>query len=1053
MRLASRFLGRIAVGLLVLASQPTEAQRASNWRVFRVADGLPEATCLSVTVGPHTRVLARHPYQPYVTLLDGYSATKLPAPATNARRVYQSPAGQIWAPTHKGLLELRDGSWTLHEIPEIASRFAASPQRPMEMPIRPVKQGMVLFLLPDALMVFYARDPAQPRVELIRSVTQTGLGEFRGFCVARDQGLWVAGSNGLAKVTGPARSLRPDNPWQEFHPDSSLGVMNFGEPCEYGDGTLSMLAESKATGNKAIVSFDRNRWQVESLSLEHVRFGWRGPNRMFWAVTPTGLFHWEQGRELAESEEVSARQYFDVALEPGGIFWLATSDGLFRYDPPVWRTPPAASEVESLVHCVTGDRAERLWFIAGNALHSLHNEERLEYPLPTAITRPPPQALYLLRTGVLLMETAGKLFTFRPESKEFAHVATDRGADVASASSAATGEPNQQTRVLGEWGEGSVCLQVWEPESNGKAARLMAYDGSRMEPVRNAPEDPLFRTGFLSFFAAQNGDLWLGAEEGTAWFHEDKWRTFGSADQAGPGSATSFIEIPGGKIWCAARDRIWEFDGRGWTDLPRNFDRVNSVLRSRDGIVWVGSNNGCHRFFQGTGVENGAWVENGIEEGLASATIRQVFEDSRGRIWAATSRGLSLYYPTADPDPPKASAQELKGTERDLSEGATINLTFQAIDKWKFTPRERLLYSYRLDQREWTDFSDVPHASFSDLLAGKHYFQVRALDRNCNVDLNPARLEFGILLPWYKEGRLVLILAAGLGVALFFAGVAVNRHLSLVRSYTEVERKVAERTRELEAANRELLQSQKMTALGTLAAGIAHDFNNILSIVKGSAQIIEMNLDDREKVRTRVDRIKTVVEQGSGIVKAMLGFSRDSGQQSSCCDINSVVEDTVKLLGDRFLREVHVLVQLAPDLPQPVVSKDLVQQILLNFIFNASEAMVKRKEVILGTRTLTELPDELVRTPTRASEYVAISVTDFGCGIAPEVLPRIFEPFFTTKAFSARRGTGLGLSMVYEFAKKLDAGLAVRSVVNEGSTFTVILPVSPQPQPETRSVT
>src|SRR5262249_10588564 len=150
-----------------------------------------------------------------------------------------------------------------------------------------------------------------------------------------------------------------------------------------------------------------------------------------------------------------------------------------------------------------------------------------------------------------------------------------------------------------------------------------------------------------------------------------------------------------------------------------------------------------------------------------------------------------------------------------------------------------------------------------------------------------------------KETRLIFISLAGLGAALFFAALAFNRHRQLVHSYAAVEKKIAERTRELEIANRELVHSQKMTALGTLAAGIAHDFNNILSIIKGSAQIIEDNVDNPQKIRTRVDRIKTVVEQGSGIVKAMLGFSRDSGGQLGLCDPKSVVDDTIKLLGDR----------------------------------------------------------------------------------------------------------------------------------------------------------
>jgi signal transduction histidine kinase len=271
--------------------------------------------------------------------------------------------------------------------------------------------------------------------------------------------------------------------------------------------------------------------------------------------------------------------------------------------------------------------------------------------------------------------------------------------------------------------------------------------------------------------------------------------------------------------------------------------------------------------------------------------------------------------------------------------------------------------------------------------------------------------------------------------------LSYNRHRRLLRSHAEVEQKVAQRTHELEIANRELLHSQKMNALGTLAAGIAHDFNNILSIVKGSAQIIEDNVENPEKIRTRVDRIKTVVEQGAGIVKAMLGFSRESPDQPVACDLNEAVKDTTRLLGDRFLREVQVTFEPGTDVPDVMCSKDFIQQILLNFIFNAAESMAKRKQVILATKTLEKLPPGLILAPAKAPVFAAISVKDFGSGIPQENMSRIFEPFFTTKAMSARRGTGLGLSMVYELAKKMEAGIAVESVVNNGSVFTLILPV------------
>jgi signal transduction histidine kinase len=257
-----------------------------------------------------------------------------------------------------------------------------------------------------------------------------------------------------------------------------------------------------------------------------------------------------------------------------------------------------------------------------------------------------------------------------------------------------------------------------------------------------------------------------------------------------------------------------------------------------------------------------------------------------------------------------------------------------------------------------------------------------------------------------------------------------------------VERIVALRTRQLEQANEVLLHSQKMNALGTLAAGIAHDFNNILSIIKGSAQIIEAHPRDTDKVHTRLIRIKTVVDQGAAIVKTMLGFSRNSDHKAAPCQLEDVVAETVGLLGDRFTRGMDLKVEAEPGLPAVMGVKDHIQQMLLNLVFNAADAMDHRGEVVLRIGRMKTVPGRVVLPPAAADEYVFISVVDHGCGIAPEILTRIFEPFFTTKALSSRRGTGLGLSMVYELAANLGFGVMVVSESGRGSTFTLILPVA-----------
>ena len=1026
--------GLVLAGLaLVLAQSAGSQPRVSSWRDYRAADGLAENASVAVSVGRHGKVWVAHSRAGLISGLDGYSVTNLAAPGAFTGKVYESPGGQLWVASSSGLEEYRNERWTEYAVPEIAAavRKASTNGAPI-VPLCPVRTGHIIFLLPDALMQLDLTDQG-PVVSTLVTATNTRLEQFTGMIVSpRDDTIWIAGRRGLMRALSAAGGLRPDSEWSELLPPDSLRVTNLRQPVEGPDGQISVIAESSTGSQRIVLQFDGQNWTAQPAGNEKIRLAWRGPDKTSWVATADALFQVEGEKEQTLSEENHlGGEYFDVAVEPGGSFWLATSDGLFRYSPPTWQSPEGYEAADSPVQAITKDAEGRLWFAGQDSLTMLQGNHWARFPCPTGIRLDAAApAIYALGDGSIVLQGDESLLQFNRSTAEFKTIA---------------GPAKSRLRAVGLLNDGTLCVQA--SESRGENAPLQAFDGTNiiafpfLQPPAELGND-------LTVIPSAGGGFWIAGSRCIARYQDQKWQTNGPPGQSTPERVAYIAEGAEGRIWCATQEKIWEFNGKSWSLVLTATGKINALLAARDGSVWTATDNGMYRFHRQAGIQNDteAWIQNDTEEGLPSESVLAVAEDASGQIWAGTARGVSRYDPKADPDPPQAHVVTQPGTDNSFPENSPVTLTLEGQDKWKFTPASRLLFSYQVDGKDWSPYQEKNTAPLSQLSAGEHYFQVRCMDRNGNVDVKrPFAFTFTVVLPWYKEARLLLISGAGGVIIIFLAGLAINRHLRLMRSHAEVEAQVALRTKQLEIANQELLHSQKMNALGTLAAGIAHDFNSILSIIKGSAQIIEDNLDNPGKIRTRAERINTVVEQGAGIVKAMLGFSRGSGGEVVMCDVNAIVGETVKLLGDRFLREVEVRFEPERSLPKVPASPDFVQQILLNLIFNAAEAMTGRRQIILSVRQTSQLPPVLVLAPTHAAQYVFIAVKDTGSGIAPDILPRIFEPFFTTKSLSARRGTGLGLSMVYELARQMEAGLTVESALNAGSTFTLMLPVRELP--------
>jgi signal transduction histidine kinase len=289
-------------------------------------------------------------------------------------------------------------------------------------------------------------------------------------------------------------------------------------------------------------------------------------------------------------------------------------------------------------------------------------------------------------------------------------------------------------------------------------------------------------------------------------------------------------------------------------------------------------------------------------------------------------------------------------------------------------------------------------------------------------------------LPAVAAGAAAL-LALGAGVFVF---VHQRRLLS---AYGRADDLAGKQQEQLAQAQNALFQSQKMEALGTLAAGVAHDFNNLLSIIRMSNQLVARSVKPEGLTKENLDAVEQAVQQGKSIINSMLGYSRRPVDTIEDFSVSSVVDDTVALLSRQFLSGITLHLDVDRSCPQIYGSRTRLEQVLLNLIVNASEAMKGNGVLTISVRD-AEPSTSAVLAPKPASSYVAVGVADNGPGIPPDVLPRIFEPFFTTKNAGTDRGTGLGLSLVYTIARQDGWGLEVQTSPGQGASFSLLLPAS-----------
>jgi signal transduction histidine kinase/CheY-like chemotaxis protein len=269
-----------------------------------------------------------------------------------------------------------------------------------------------------------------------------------------------------------------------------------------------------------------------------------------------------------------------------------------------------------------------------------------------------------------------------------------------------------------------------------------------------------------------------------------------------------------------------------------------------------------------------------------------------------------------------------------------------------------------------------------------------------------------------------------------------ERTMQLAAANESLHEEVRERARAeaaLKDSEEQLRQSQKLEALGTLAGGVAHDFNNLLSVIIGYAQIAVQDLPPDSPLHGDIGQINRAADRASGLVRQLLAFSRKQVLQPQIVDLNAIVFGMEKMLRRLIGEDVNLSTHLAPRLARIKADPGQVEQVLLNLIVNARDAMPTGGSVTISTENV-ELDDRYEHRPgaIAGGPAVMLSVQDTGTGMDQGTMDRIFEPFFTTKP--PGKGTGLGLSTVYGIVKQSGGSITVYSQPGEGTTFRIYFP-------------
>ena len=467
---------------------------------------------------------------------------------------------------------------------------------------------------------------------------------------------------------------------------------------------------------------------------------------------------------------------------------------------------------------------------------------------------------------------------------------------------------------------------------------------------------------------------------------------------------------------------------------------IGGLLQASDGSVWAITPQGTSRF------DGSTWITYALPPDLSPpGTFGMMMRQSRdGAIWIQSTFVVwktVRYQPGAD-----RPETEIVLSAKEVSQPGNTTLAWKGSDPWKATPEGELQFAYRMDGGEWSAFSPATSRIFEAVPGGQHVFEVRARDRDFNEDPTPASAAFVVVPPVWRQPWFIGLMAVLLGAIAFQTTRVVRRDRRLREANTALSagnkelfalnRDLQQTLKEKEEAQQQLIQAERMAAVGELVAGSAHELNNPLaatsSLVQSTQEMLEEDspeevLQDRKAMVDNLKVSRRELNRARDIVSSLLGLSDRTRSYAEAVQVNIVADDALRMLRGRYDEgRVRIVKEYGEGLPAVRGSFADLGQMAMHLVRNAVESI--EGQGVVAIRTGLE------------DGQVVFECRDTGKGIPPEIRGEIFKPFFKTKP--PAEGTGLGLYIFPEVVEKHGGTISVESEVGRGTTFRVNLPLT-----------